>query len=51
MRSRLTVPAEASEAELQELALADAAVKAHVAGKTVRKVVVAKGRLVSIVVS
>jgi leucyl-tRNA synthetase len=51
VRSRLTVPAEASEAELQELALADAAVKAHVAGKTVRKVVVAKGRLVSIVVS
>jgi leucyl-tRNA synthetase len=51
VRSRLTVPAEASEAELEQMALADPVVKTHTVGKTVRKVVVAKGRLVSIVVS
>ncbi len=51
VRGRLTVPAEASEAELEQLALADPHVKLHTDGKTVRKVVVAKGRLVSIVVS
>ena len=35
----------------REAALADAAVAAHVAGKTVVKVIVAKGRLVSVVVT
>ena len=50
VRGRLTVPAEITEAELERLALADPAVQAHTAGKTVKKVVVAKGRLVSIVV-
>jgi leucyl-tRNA synthetase len=51
VRSRLTVPAAASESELERLALADPHVKTHTDGKTVRKVVVAQGRLVSIVVS
>src|SRR5581483_11351278 len=50
VRSRLTVPAEASEKELEEFALADPAVIAHLAGKQVKKVGVAKGRLVSLVV-
>ena len=50
VRSRLTVPAEASEMELEQLALADPAIRAYTDGKTVKKVVVAKGRLVSIVV-
>ena len=50
VRSRLTVPAATSESELETLALADPAVQAHTRGKTVQKVVVAKGRLVSIVV-
>ena len=50
VRARLTVPAGATEDELRELALADAVVRTHVAGKTVRKVVVAKGPLVSVVV-
>jgi leucyl-tRNA synthetase len=50
VRSRLTVPAEASEKQLEEMALADPAVMAHLAGKQVKKVVVAKGRLVSLVV-
>jgi leucyl-tRNA synthetase len=50
VRARLTVPAETSEGELEELALADPGVQAHLSGKTVKKVVVAKGRLVSVVV-
>jgi leucyl-tRNA synthetase len=50
VRSRLTVAADTSEAELERLALADAHVAPHIAGKTVVKVVVAKGRLVSIAV-
>jgi leucyl-tRNA synthetase len=50
VRSRLTVPAEASERELEALALADPAIKPYTTGKTVKKVVVAKGRLVSLVV-
>ena len=51
VRSRLTVPAGLSDAELQARALADPAVQRHLAGKTVRKVVVAKGPLVSVVVA
>jgi leucyl-tRNA synthetase len=50
VRARLTVRAGASEDELRELALADAAVRSHTTGKTIRKVVVAKGPLVSVVV-
>jgi leucyl-tRNA synthetase len=49
LRGRITAGPEASEAELQSRALADAAVQAHLAGKTVKKVVVVPGRLVSIV--
>jgi leucyl-tRNA synthetase len=50
VRGRLTVPAGTPDSELERLALADPAVKTHLAGKTVLKVVVANGRLVSIVV-
>jgi leucyl-tRNA synthetase len=50
VRARLTVPAEASEPELERAALADPGVAAYTAGKTIVKVVVAKGRLVSVVV-
>ncbi len=39
-----------ADAELEKIALADANVQAHIAGKTVKKVVIVKGRLVSIVV-
>jgi leucyl-tRNA synthetase len=49
VRARLTVPPDTSEQELERLALADAAVAPHIAGKTIKKVVVAKGRLVSVV--
>ncbi|MBM3779400.1 MAG: leucine--tRNA ligase [Acidimicrobiia bacterium] len=51
VRSRLTVAANASEADLERLALADAAVMSHVGTKRVRKVVVARGRLVNVVVA
>jgi leucyl-tRNA synthetase len=51
VRARLTLPAALSDDELRERVLADAAVKSHIAAKTVRKVVVAKGPLVSVVVS
>jgi len=50
VRSRVTVPAEASEQEVEAMALADPAVVTHTVGKTIKKVVVAKGRLVSLVV-
>jgi leucyl-tRNA synthetase len=50
LRGRLTVPAGTATADLERLALADPSVQAHIAGKTVLKVVVANGRLVSVVV-
>ena len=50
VRARLTVPAGLSDDQLQELALKDPAVRAHTDGKSILKVVVAKGPLVSIVV-
>jgi leucyl-tRNA synthetase len=51
VRSRITAPADASEDQLRELALADTVIQTHTAGKTIRKVVVAKGPLVSVVVA
>jgi leucyl-tRNA synthetase len=50
LRARVTAPAELPDSELQDLVLADAVVRSHIAGKTIRKIVVAKGPLVSIVV-
>jgi leucyl-tRNA synthetase len=50
VRGRVTVPAGTTDRELEERALDDPAVKAHLAGRKVQKVVVVKGRLVSIVV-
>jgi len=51
VRARLTVPADLPEDELRERVLADPTVKTHTDGKTIRKVVIAKGPLVSVVVS
>jgi leucyl-tRNA synthetase len=51
VRGRLTVAPDAPDAELEALALADPGVRAHTEGKTVKKVVIAKGRLVSVVVA
>ena len=50
LRGRVTVPAGATDDQLREAALADPQVKAHLDGKTVKKVVVAGSKLVSIVV-
>jgi leucyl-tRNA synthetase len=50
VRARLTVPATTSEDQLRELALADKTVKNHTAGKTIRRIVIGKGPLVSVVV-
>ncbi|MBS1818681.1 MAG: leucine--tRNA ligase [Acidobacteria bacterium] len=51
VRARITVPADLAEEALRERVLADASLQPHIAGKTIRKVVVAKGPLVSVVVS
>jgi leucyl-tRNA synthetase len=51
LRARITVPADTGDEQLRELVLADPQVTKHLDGKTVKKVVVAGGRLVSIVVS
>jgi leucyl-tRNA synthetase len=50
LRARLTVPANVSEEELRAAALADSAIMSYTQGRTVRKVLVAKGPLVSVVV-
>jgi leucyl-tRNA synthetase len=50
IRSRITVPADAEEAEIREKALADEKVKAAIADKEIVKVLVVKGRLVNVVV-
>ena len=50
VRSRITIPADAEEAQVRELALADEKVKAAIVGKEVVKVLVVKGRLVNVAV-
>jgi leucyl-tRNA synthetase len=50
LRSRLTVPADTPESDLRERALADPAVRPHVDGKTIKSVVIVKGKLINVVV-
>jgi leucyl-tRNA synthetase len=50
LRGVIRVAPNTPDAELEKAALADANVQAHIAGKAVRKVVIVKSRLVSIVV-
>jgi leucyl-tRNA synthetase len=50
LRSRFEVAADAGEDQIQQTALADQKVKKFIEGKTVRKVIVVKGKLVNIVV-
>ncbi|HLS81686.1 MAG TPA: leucine--tRNA ligase [Steroidobacter sp.] len=50
LRGRVTVPADAEEAQVREAALADGQVQKWVEGKPVRKVIVVKDKLVNIVV-
>ena len=51
VRARVTVPAAASDDRLRELALANTVVQSHTTGKTIKKVVIGKGPLVSVVVA
>jgi leucyl-tRNA synthetase len=50
IKARITVPPDADEAQIREIALADEKVKAAIEGKEIVKVLVVKGRLVNIVV-
>jgi leucyl-tRNA synthetase len=50
VKTKLTVPAEIGDAELQETALADEKVKEQIAGKAIKKVIVVPRKLVNIVV-
>jgi leucyl-tRNA synthetase len=50
VRGVVRVPPSIDDTSLEQIALSDPNVKAHIAGKTVRKVVIVKSRLVSIVV-
>ncbi|MBM4220759.1 MAG: class I tRNA ligase family protein, partial [Gammaproteobacteria bacterium] len=50
LRGRVTVAADAGEAEVREAALADENVQRFVADKPVRKVIVVAGKLVNVVV-
>jgi leucyl-tRNA synthetase len=49
LRSRLTVAADTPEGELRQRALADPAVRPHVEGKTIKSVVIVKGKLINVV--
>jgi len=50
VRDRITVPADAGEEEIKSAALASEVVQKHLEGREPKKVIVAKGRLVSLVV-
>lgn len=50
VRDRITVPAEATEDEIKSAALASETVQKYLEGNEPKKVIVAKGRLVSIVI-
>jgi leucyl-tRNA synthetase len=51
LRSRVTVPADSSDDRIRDAALADPAIQGYTAGKSVKKVVVAGGKLVNVVVA
>jgi len=51
LRSRLQVPAQADQQEVEKLALADANVQRFTEGKSVRKVIFVPGKLLNIVVA
>jgi leucyl-tRNA synthetase len=51
LRGRVSVPAQAADDQVREIALAHEAVVRHVSGKAVKKVIVVPGKLVNIVVA
>lgn len=50
LRSKITVPADAGDKELEEISLQDARVREFIQGKNVRKIVVVPKKLINIVV-
>ena len=50
LRGKVTVPADADQAAIEAVAKADENVAEHLAGKTVRKVIVVPKKLVNLVV-
>jgi leucyl-tRNA synthetase len=50
VRSRIIVPADSDEKALEAAARADEKVQANISGKTIKKVIVVKGKLISFVV-
>jgi len=50
LRGKVTVPSGADDAAIEAAARGDENVAAHMDGKSVRKVIVIKGRLINIVV-
>jgi leucyl-tRNA synthetase len=50
LRTRLTVPADTAESEMREIALSDPAIRPYTEGKTIKAVVIAKGKLINVVV-
>ncbi|MDP2706829.1 MAG: hypothetical protein Q8O70_04910, partial [Burkholderiales bacterium] len=51
LRGRVSVPVQAGEDTVREIAMADEGVARHVGGKPVKKVIVVPGKLVNIVVA
>ena len=49
-RGAVSIPADADEATAKAAALADAKVEEHVRGKTIKKVVYVKGRILNLIV-
>ncbi|WP_112320872.1 leucine--tRNA ligase [Oceanibium sediminis] len=49
-RAELSVPADATKEQVEEMALADATVQKYLDGQTVRKLIVVPGRIVNVVV-
>ncbi len=50
LRGKVVVPSDADEAAIEAITLADPAVRKHIEGKTVVKVIIARGKMVSLVV-
>jgi leucyl-tRNA synthetase len=50
LRGRVSVPVDAAEDQVREIAMADENVQRHVSGKSLRKVVVVPGRVINLVV-
>ena len=50
LRSRIMVPAEATDEQVEQAAIQDPRTQDFIAGKTIRKIVVVPGKLVNIVV-